>query len=254
MRSFAFVLTLLGLAAASALEAQEVYPPSEAYRLRLEYRFWHPSLDSQIREGTQGTEVDETDLGIGDERTFEARGALQLARGHKLRGSYARLDLDGDVEFHRFFRFGSTEYPHYARVVTSMKGGYYTGDYQFDVFKGSQGYLGGLVGARIFDLDALLVAPAEGKREQETLRAPIPVLGITGRVYAGRVSFSGEVAGLTIGKKGHLFELQISAAGHVSDRLAVTGGYRMLALHGETDEDSLNFRLGGWHFGGEVSF
>lgn len=256
MKGSCGLLLLLALPPATtpALEVN----PSERYRLRVEYWQWRPALTSTIQKGSggeAGTSIDtKADLGLLDKKTFEIRGAWQVAPGHKLRGSYTPVEYRGDLSVPRAFRFGGTTYTRSERVVTSLKGGYYTGEYQFDVVRSKGGYLGGIVGAKVFDLASVLVAPDSAHRESDTERIPIPVLGAAGRLYLGTLSLCGEASGLTIGKRGHLYELHGSAAWHVSDRLAVQGGYRMLSLRGEDAPDAIDLRLGGWMLGGQVSF
>jgi hypothetical protein len=193
------------------------------------------------------------DLGLGDERTFDVAGALQFRSGHKLRGSYTRLKYDGDLTARRTFRFDDTIFTRASRVVTTVRGSYFTGEYEFDIVKGPRGYLGGLAGAKVFDLDYVIVAPEHGDRETDTQRVPIPVLGLVGRVYTGRLSFSGEFSGLTLGQRGSVWEYDFSARLHVSDRMAIQGGYRSLTLHAKDKPDLIDMKLGGWSVGLELS-
>jgi YfaZ precursor len=102
-------------------------------------------------------------------------------------------------------------------------------------------------------VDTTLVDIDEGVRELESTLAPIPVIGIAGRGYAGRVSFEGEVSGLSAGSLGSYYEFETSARIHLSDRLAVQAGYRVLSLTGKDDPDQIRFRMGGWQFGLELS-
>lgn len=257
-RARTFRLAIAAVIAGSALAgAQELAPP-ENFRMRIEYSRWDPTFDAEIQKGSgdrSGTLVDgKDDLGLADKRTFEGRGILKLRPGHKIRVGYTRLDYDGDVErARRPFLFEDTFYRKDSRIVTSLKGAYYAADYEFDLFKGRWGHLGGIVGAKVFDVDSVIVAPAEGKRDNGTLRAPIPVLGTSMRVYLGRVSLAGEFSGLSIGKRGYLYEGGVSGRAHLTDRLAIGMGYRRLQLRGEDSPDLIRLRMGGVHFGIEMS-
>jgi hypothetical protein len=120
--------------------------------------------------------------------------------------------------------------------------------------KGPHGYLGAQIGAKFFDIDSVLVDVDDNEREQNTSRAPIPILGITGRFYAGsRVSLEGELSGLTLGSRGALWEFDTSLRIHLSDRLAAQGGYRRLSLRAENGDDNGDLLLSGWTFGLELS-
>lgn len=250
-------LTLLALAAPVLGAAQDLgqdYPGAEHYVLRLEYREFRPTLTGTIQKGLGGTEIDFTkDLKMADKRTFEVHAALQFKRGHKLRGSYTPLKYDGDTELRKLFVYGNTTYDRFTRVVTSLKGGYYSASYEWDFIKGSKGYLGGLIGAKIFDVDAVIVAPDERLREIQTIRAPIPVLGATGRVYAWRFSFESEFSALSIGERGTMYEFEMGTRFHLSDRIAAQGGYRAIKVEAKDGANQGSLKIGGWQFGLELS-
>ena len=260
MRRLPFVPALaLPLVALSAggVAAQEETPPPERYGLRLEYREYRPTATGNVQKGANGeagTLIDVVDdLGIEDKRTFDARVTLKIKTGHKIRGGYMPLDYHGDQEAPRNFTFKNTTYFRSDRVVTSLKGSLYSGDYEWDFYRGEHGFLGALLGARVFDVDTVLVDVDETTREQDSVRAPIPVIGVAGRAYAGRVSVEGEFAGLSAGSLGSFYEFETSARVHLSDRLAVLGGYRVLSLNAKDKLDLVKIRMGGWQFGLELS-
>jgi hypothetical protein len=233
-------------------------PPQESYGVRLEYREFRPEFTGEIQKGfgdEEGTLLDIVDdLGIVDDRTFEVRGTLQIKPGHKLRGSYTPLDYAGDVESaRRRFSYGQIDVNRGEPVVTRIKGAYWSGAYEFDFVRGPRGFLGGTLGAKVVDLDTTVVATNQGQREQDTWRSPVPSLGAITRVYVGRVSLEGEISGFTLGSRGSLFEFDVAARLHMSDRLAASGGYRYLKIRGENDRDFGDVHLEGWHFGLELS-
>jgi hypothetical protein len=246
-------------ASASALEAaDDELPAPERFRLRVEYRDFHPELTGEVQKGAggePGTLIDvKRDLGVSDRRTFEVRGAIQLKAGHKLRLSYTRLHYEDDVEeARRSFTFGNTRFERFSPLTTRLNGAFYTAEYEWDLVKAPRGFAGVLLGAKAVDVDWLILSSPEGKRETDTTRAPTPVVGAAARFYAGRVSLEGELSGLTIGDRGTVYEVQFSARLHVSDRLAVQGGYRMLKIKAKDGLDLGDLRLSGFQFGAELS-
>jgi len=252
----ALVLPLLALSAAAAA-AQDETPAPEHYGLRLEYREYRPNLTGEVQKGANGAAGDLIDviddLGLEDERTFDARVTLKIKTGHKVRAGYMPIDYHGDQAAPRNFTFKDTTYFRADRVVTTVKGSMYSGDYEWEFYRGERAVLGALLGARVFDVDTVLVDVDQGLREQDSVRPPIPVLGLAGRAYAGRLSFEAEFAGLTVGSLGSFYEFETSARVHLSDRLAVQGGYRVLSLNAKDDPDLVKIRLGGWQFGLELS-
>jgi len=244
-------------AGAFAQNGNDGLPSQERYRLRLEYREYRPDLTGTMKKGSQdaeGSVVDlNEDLFLEKDRSFQARGAIQFKAGQKLRGSYTKVDYRGDADAARSFTYGGTRFVRDGRVVTTMKGAYYAADIEFDFIKGPGGFLGGIVGARMLDIDRVLAAPTESSRVADTLRQPQPVIGLVGRAYAGKMSIEGEFAGLSLGSRGSLYEFDTGARFHVSDRLALQGGYRIISAKPQDGTDAVEFRMSGWHFGLELS-
>jgi hypothetical protein len=251
------VLVALSLAGVAGAQDKGALPPQEKYGLRLQYREFRPSLTGDAAKAsgdTEGSTVDVTsDLGLADKRTFDLRATLQFKKGWKLRGSYTPFDYRGDVEIDRAFNYGDTRYGRFDHVVSSMKGAYYSADLEVDVVKGRHGFLGAVLGAKLFDVDAVLVNASANAREVDTITAPIPVIGLATRVYTGRLSVEGEIAGLSVGSRGSMLEAEASVRLHISDRLAAMGGYRHLSLDGKDKLDHVNLKLGGFEFGLEIS-
>jgi hypothetical protein len=253
-RAGLFVTASLLLAAPRVGGAQEL-PPPEHYVLRVEYVRWFPSVSGEVqKDASEVSRVDvEDDLGVEQKDVNEFKAAFRFGSRHKLRGAYNRLDYDGDVVLASPFIFDGTFFRGGTRTVTSLKGTLWSGDYELDVLKGGWGFLGLLIGARFLDVDAVIVQPEEGLRETGTLRAPVPVLGVSGRVYAGRLSLSAEVSGLTIGSRGTFYDAEGYARYHVTDRLALGGGFRLFSVRGEDDSDFIRLRQHGARLSVELS-
>jgi hypothetical protein len=254
----ALVASTLLLAAAPA-SAQYGTPAPEQYHLRVEYLWWSPQPVGEIQKGLgdlEGTLLDvETDLGIQKAKMNFLSGALRLGPSWKLRGSWAPLDFGGDVEATRPFFYGTTPVLAGQRVVTSLKGNYYTAALEWDFVRDSTGFLGLLMGVKYFDVDVLLLNATTESRVAETEQLPIPVLGLAGRAYLDRhFSVEGEVSGLTLGDRGHVWEILLAARLHLSESLAGTFGWRKLVIEGRDGRDYFNLALGGqWTYGVELS-
>jgi hypothetical protein len=240
---------------AAPVLAQSSLPPEEQYVLRAEYRWWRPKLkDTTFQKGENGSVLDPiADLGVTDQNTFEVRAVVKLGEGHKIRGSFTRFDYDGDVVNGRTFVYGETTFLESSRVITSLKGNYITGEYEWDFVRRPRGFLGVFVGGKFFDVDALIVSPDQGAREVDTLRAPIPVVGLASRTYTNRLSVSVEVSGMKAGSLGWIYELDVAAQLHLSDRLAAVGGYRRMHARAEDLPDFIQFKTSGLLFGVELS-
>ena len=248
----------LALAAAPPAAAQSTQPPAEQYRLRLEYLWWSPQPTGELQKGVselEGTILDvETDLGIEKARANPLRGSLRLGESWKLRGSRSPLDFGGDIPADRAFVYGTTLVFPGQRVITSLKGNYFTTELEWDFVRREKGFFGLLFGVKYFDVDVILLNDDTSSRVAETERLPVPVLGLAGRVYlAPRLSVEGELTGLAAGDRGHVYEILLAARLHLSDRLAATAGFRKLVLEGRDGRDFLSLDLGQWTLGAELS-
>ena len=251
----AAVLALALIGGGAFAQDPDIRPPAERYRLRLHYNTAKPELTGDTRKGTADADfVDfNDDLGFQDVRAFDARGIIQFGKGKKLRVSYTPLDYKGDQDAPKTFTYGDTRYERFTRVRSSAKGAYYSADIEWDFMQRPWGFLGLIVGAKAIDVDVNVVDVADNVREVDTYRVPIPVAGLAGRAYSQRFSIEGEISGLTAGDRGHMYDASGTVRFHVSDRLALQAGYRLLRLNGRDNNDELNLRLRGWQYGVELS-
>src|SRR5688572_12486677 len=105
--------------------AQTIVPDAERFRVRLEVRYWMPSIDADIQKSSgdhpQGTLIDVKEmLGLKDKNTFDVRATLQLGTGHKIRAGFALLDYSGRKRVEEQIRFEATVYDVDTLVVTSL--------------------------------------------------------------------------------------------------------------------------------------
>jgi hypothetical protein len=254
-RNPALLVLLVTLGAGAVPAAADELPVAEQYHIRGEYAWWWPKLGSEISKGEDGTLTNVTDeLGIGDDKTWAVRATLRAGASHKLYGTYTQLDYLGDVTDHSTVRYGGQTFFRGTRLVTSMKGDYYGGQYEWDFVKGGKGFVGAVLGARVLDLDVVLAAPEEARREQEKVTAVRPVVGVAARGYLGRrVSIEGMFAGLSIGSRGYAIEFEASAQIHLFDRVAIKGGYRSFKVKDDNGSTFIEFRNEGGIVGVELS-
>jgi hypothetical protein len=257
-RALHLVAAAFALAGAVPAAAQSEHAPAERYTVRLEYLFWSPQPKGEVQKGVsavEGTLLDvEADLGLAEHAANPARGTLRLGTSWKLRGSWSPIDFRGQATASRGFVYGTTVVQAGQRVFASLKGNYITTELAWDFLRRPQGFLGLLVGVKFVDVDSLVLNEETSSRVVETERLPIPVLGLAGRAYlTSRFSVEGELSGLTIGDRGHVFEVFLAARVHLSDHIAATAGYRKLALEGRDGRDYLDLDLGTWTLGAEIS-
>jgi hypothetical protein len=233
-------------------------PPPERYHLRLEYLWWEPLPQGELQKGfseTEGTLLDvEADLGVTESQANPLRASLRASDSWKVRGSWRPLDFKGQALARQGFTYGDITVFRNDEVRTSLKGNYVTGEVEWDFARGRQGFLGALLGVKYFDVDTLLVDVDTSERVAETERLPIPVVGLAGRVYASsRLSIEAEFSGMRAGSRGHVFEVYLLARFHITDWVAVGGGYHRLSLEGKDERDFFSLAFDTWTAGVEIS-
>ncbi len=257
-RSRSLLMAVAVAAAAPLAAAESERPAAERYNVRVEYLWWSPQPGGEVQKGygdRQGTLLDvQADLALQENGANPLRGVLRLGESWKFRGSWSPIDFQGDTVGQRIFSYGNIAVAPGQQVRTSIKGNYATAELEWDGLQRPQGYAGLLFGVKYFDVDTLLLDVDTEHRVTETKRLPVPVLGLTGRVYPHpRLSLEGEFSGLTLGDRGHVWEWLVAGRVQVVRHLAGTVGYRGLKLSGKDERDSLHLDLGAWTFGVELS-
>ena len=251
----ALLAVSVALGAGEARAQDDQRHPAERYFARLQYRHFLADMTGDTHKGSDDSGfVDfNDDLGFAEETAIDARGYFQFGRGKKVRFGYTRLDYAGDQDAPKTFTYGDNRFEIGTQVVSSVKGGYYAADIEFDFVTTPKGSLGFVVGGKGIDVDTLVYDVEDNVREVDTYRIAVPAVGLIGRWYTGKFSVEGEFSGLAAGDRGHMFDADATARFHLSDRLALQGGYRWLRLKASDDDQEVNFRLVGWEVGVELS-
>lgn len=249
---------LLSIALPLAASAQEL-PPAERYHLRVEWRWWQPTLNGDVQKGfgsAKGTLLSLTDdLGVQDDNTWNVSGAIKFTKSIKFVGSFIPIHYTGRQAANTNISYGEQLFFRGEQLLTDLKGELYSGAIEWDFVRNKNGYVGGLLGAKALLFDSVVLAPDSAKRVVDTETLPVPIVGLTARAYgAKRFSVSATIAGFTIGERGKFWEVDLSGRVHFSDRLAGQVGYYRFSLEGKDARDFAKMSLGGLTFGGEVSF
>jgi hypothetical protein len=257
-KPFRAVTAAAVLLLSSGLASAQEEPSAEGYRVRAEWRWWKPALTSQVQKGfgdAPGTLLDlPDDFGVPDGGTWEAHGAIKFSPSFKLLATYVPVHYRGDTIADANFHYGGELFFRGDRIVSSFKGSVFGGTLEWDFVRRRSGHFGLLAGGRVLLVDSVVVAPQPGRRVVDSETVPVPVFGLAGRAYAGRrLSLSGSFAGVSVGRRGHYWEFDVSGRVHLSDRFAGQIGWRRIAIEGEDGRDFVSFLMSGVTFGVELS-
>ncbi len=225
----------------------------DKFILELEGRYWIPKLKANLKlsdYNTMGVEILGTDinikddLGIKDENFFSGRLILKLGNS-KIRFSYLPIRYEGDKQVTQSVSFGGTTYTAGTTVKTELKADMYDLTYEYDALKTELGFLGIIIGVKYFDLYAKL--ESTGFKEEGKGQAPIPVIGLAGRIYPIKYfNVSGEITGLTVGKAS-IYDAEAAININPIQYVGISGGYRIIrfSAEGDNEKDKATLRLHG---------
>ncbi len=252
MRRF---LPLIGwLVAAPALLAAGV---------EFEARLWAPDLAgiAQVGNGDAGTLIDlVSDLGFADDETLEGRLIWRPTRRTSVRLDYASFELAGDAQLDRTIRFADTTFQLDARVASRLEleyGGLGIA-WQFLSTDDGRLRLGPLVEARGLRGEAgistniLGILPIDAREEFEVAFATAGV--VVDFEPTRKLHVWGRWATTVETDEGDLTDIEAALRYFPIDTLAITVGYRRLAIDAADPNELFDLELDGPFFGAVLRF
>ncbi|MFQ5587088.1 MAG: hypothetical protein ACE5GF_09775 [Thermodesulfobacteriota bacterium] len=205
--------------------------------LRVEGRYWFPTLDAEVKSGLLGTELNLVDdLG-------EGRVTLELG-GSKLRYAFTPLSWDGDETITQSISFGGQTYSASSQITSSLDVDYHRLGYEYDFIDFLNNKLGVIFDIKYFDVVASL--KTVGIDESEAFKAPIPTIGVVAQVGLPFLfSVGGEVTGITLGDTGHLVDGEAAVNFKPVPLVTLSGGYRVFKVKYEDDDNHVIIDLNG---------
>ena len=275
MRVFLCVVTLIAL---TAVPAQAQFYPGrgtsdratgENYRVEVGGYFWNPNPDITIRsealtQAKLGTTIDFVeDFGIEDERFRQLKVVLRPATKHKFRFEYTPISYEEpNATLRRTIVFNGQEFNVALPVSVSLEWKAYRFGYEWDMIYRDRGFFGLLLEVKYTDVQATLAQNALGLEEFAQAKAPIPAIGVIGRVYpAPNISITGEISGFKLPDdidedyKARYIDFDLYGTVNFSDNFGAQVGYRSFdVFYFIEDEDEGKLKLKGLYFGGVARF
>lgn len=218
--------------------------------LEAEARYWMPTLESNFKSsitGVIGTNIDLVDdLGLDDNESFpEGRVTLNLGK-HRLRYGYMPLEWDASKNITQTYTFGGKDYIAGALVDTTLKADYHRLGYEYDFIDVLNNKLGIIFEIKYFDFEAGLKADGLGFNETESLKAPVPTIGLAAQFgLPALLSIAGEVTGIGTGGDLYLYDAEVGVVYTPAPFIRLSGGYRIFELHVEDGDDEATLTLSG---------
>jgi len=213
-------------------------------------RYWLSTLGSNVKISSAsvvGTNIDFVDdLGFDKTKGF-LEGRITLSFGkHRLRYGFVPLKWSGSKTLAQSVTFNGKTYTASTKVDSDLDLTYHRLGYEYDFIDMLSNRLGVIFEIKYFDVSAGLRAPALGLDESESLKAPVPTVGIAAQVGLPLLfNVGGEATGVAIGSKAYLFDGEVAVNFKPLPLVVISGGYRVFKLHLEDNNDEADFKLKG---------
>lgn len=260
-----FVLAALPAHAQYAVRGSSDRATGENYRVEIGGYFWNPTPDISIASeslpGIIGDRIDFIDdLGLEKKRLNQLRVVLRPAKKHKFRFEYTPIKYEQPAGvLRRSVVFNGILYNFALPVSTTLDWKAYRFTYEYDIIYRDRGFFGILLEAKYTDIRAELQNFFND--EFVHARAPIPAVGVIGRVYvAPNISITGEFSGFKLPDsidedyQAKYFDFDLYGTVNFTDHVGAQIGYRSFDVFYRVDQDEGELKLKGPYFGGVVRF
>jgi hypothetical protein len=236
----------------------------ETYHVEIGGYLWTPTPEIAITSealGIVGSRIDFVeDFGIESSTFRQLKVALRPARKHKFRFEYTPIKYSEEATLRRTIVFNGQRFDVALPVLAELKWNAMRFAYEWDFIYRDRGFFGLILEAKYTDVEAALENVLIG-REFASARAPIPALGLIGRVYVvPNVSITGEWSGFRLPEgidedyRGRYYDFDLYGTVNFTDNFGASLGYRSLTVFYRVDSDEGDFKMKGLYFGGVVRF
>ncbi len=260
------VFGLMPTPAWAQFQAKRISDPAtgEKYHVEVGGYFWNPtpdiSITSESLPGIKGSRIDfVNDLGIEKTRFKQIKIVLRPAKKHKFRFEYTPITYDAVGVIRANIIFNGIEFPLSLPVATNLQWKAYRFGYEWDVVSRDRGFFGILLEAKYTEVEATLQNFFD--TEFVSARAPIPAIGVIGRVYfVPNISLTAEFSGIKVPEsisddyRAKYFDFDIYGTVNFTDHFGAQAGYRSFDVFYKVKGDEGELKLKGLYFGGVARF
>ncbi|HEY8536927.1 MAG TPA: hypothetical protein VIL25_10775, partial [Vicinamibacterales bacterium] len=231
------------------------------YHVEAQIHLWRPSIDAIVSSDSRdivGTDIDiRADLGFENKGLQEFRFVFRPARKHKFRLAYAPISFSGDTTLRRDVVFNGVTYRVGLPLQSEFEWDTWRVGYEYDFLYRDRGHLGFILETRF--TTAMLDLRSPVASEFSRVRAPIPAVGLGGKVYPRRnLAVGGEFTFLKVpeisGHEGTLFDFDLSGTYNFTNNFGVSGGFRTVDLSYIAERESGDLQLRGLYFAAVARF
>lgn len=235
----------------------------ERYHFEVGGYLWNPTPEIAITSeslGIIGSRIDFIDdLGIEKTRFRQLKVVLRPGTKHKFRFEYTPINYDAIGSLDRDIIFNGITYPVSLPIETDFTWKAYRFGYEWDFIYRDRGFLGLILEAKYTDVETTLANVID--TEFVRARAPIPAIGVIGRVYVvPNISITGEFSGIKLPEsidedyRAKYFDFDLYGTVNFTDNIGAQAGYRSFDVFYKVDDDEGELKIKGLYFGAVVRF
>ncbi|MCK4738463.1 MAG: hypothetical protein KAT46_00800 [Deltaproteobacteria bacterium] len=219
--------------------------------LKVEGRYWYSTLeaDAKVSDGSIiGTNINFVDdLGVDATNGFPELRAIIGLGSHKIRYSFIQLEWEGDETISQDINFAGFTYTATASVDTTFSVDMHSLGYEYDIIEVIGNKVGLIAELKYIDMNANLEASSLAGSDQKDslLKFPLPTLGVVAQVGIPILFVNAEVTGISLGEKAYFVDADASINFIPLPLLTISGGYRLINIHVDYDDNVGNINIAG---------
>lgn len=228
--------------------------------VEFEGRYWVTDLDAKarVKESGIGEKFDfKSDLGVDNENLPEGRFYWHTGPNSKIRLAYTQAEFEGDETATQVIEFNGQTFNIGTRVVSGFDIRYFRLGWiwQFLNFLDDKIKLGTAIEVKGINADVSLSAPAIPIKESEELWGALPTVGLALDINPiNKLNIFAEVSGLGAGDYGYFFDAEVGIKFMPIKYFTILGGYRLINIKAEHDQDFADIKLSGPFMGATLKF
>jgi hypothetical protein len=237
--------------------------PANAFELGARAYYWFSDFNADFKvdgatlKGTQISTRDDLDLGREESPSVEIYGGLGK---HHISLMYTPVDYSGRAPINRNINFNGTSFAAGTVIDTDLKLKMLDLEYQYDLLNMENilaGFSLGVIGKiKYLDVDARLNAKAIALETSESLKAPIPMIGVGAHIgiLANILEARAKLTGAGYSSSNMIYEAMADLSLTPFPFVDIHGGYKVIKLKVDRSDVFIDANFSGPYVGLAIGF
>lgn len=235
----------------------------ERYHVEVSGNLWNPNLLGMVSSeqfGILGSDIDFVgDLGYERTRFRDLRIVLRPGKKHRFRMQYTPVRYEAETILTRPIVFNGVKFDTNIPVNSEFNWRVWRLGYEWDFLYKPRGFVGVLFDVRHTTMEAEISSIITAT-EYTRARAPLPAIGIVGRVYViPEVAVNFEVSGFRLPDvdpkyEANYFDWDLHGTFNVNEHVGLQLGWRKVSTYLAIESDKGDLQVKGMWFGAALRY